>query len=201
MRYRLKAAQTTYPVSEVELVDLLRLDDYTDPNLKFMLHSATDAVIGYIGRSLIKQEYIIQWDGFPGKGTETAGLESLRLVPDRWIELPYGPLIEVKSVVVIDLEGTVETISPSDYIIDDLTVPGRIRFPSGYPAVSERKRLQITYDAGYGDNAEDVPFAIRHGILVAAGYLYEHRGECSAGSAITDSGAAKILQPYRLLHL
>lgn len=201
MKYRLNAAQTTYPVSEAELVDLLRLDDYTDPNLKFMLHSATDAVIGFIGRSLLKQEYTIQWDGFPGKGTETGGLESLRLVPDAWISLPYGPLIAVKSVTVIDLDGNVETTPSTDYVVDNLTAPGRLRFPYGFSAIIERTRLQIVYDAGYGENPEDVPHAIRYGILIAAGYLYEHRGECSAGSAITDSGAAKVLQPYRMLHL
>ena len=31
-----------------------------------------------------------------------------------------------------------------------------------------------------------------------AAYLYEHRGQCDAGDAISKSGAASLLNPYRV---
>jgi uncharacterized phiE125 gp8 family phage protein len=201
MRYGLKSAQTTYPVSEAELADLLRLDDYTDPNLKFMLHSATDAAIAHTSRSFLTQEHTIQWDGVPGNGPRDVALRPVRFIEDTWIELPYAPLIQVKTVKTIDLQNNEQTIATSNYAVDTISQPGRIRFLNGYPAVTDGTRLQVVYDSGYGANPEQVPFAIRHGILMAAAYLYEHRGECDAGSAIYKSGADKVLNPYRIVYL
>jgi len=201
MHYGLKAGPTTYPVSEAELADLLRLDDYQEPTLKFLLESAVSSAIAYTGRAFLEQTYTIQWDGYPGKGTPTKGIDVLHRIPDEWIELPYPPLLSVESVKTIDRDGLETLIDPTEYVLDLINQPGRLRFKNGYPALYSGDRLVIDYTAGYGDSPHDVPYAIRHGILVAAGYMYEHRGECSAASALMDSGAAQILQPYRMMRL
>ena len=202
MRYGLKPGPTTYPVSEAELADLLRLDSYEDPTFKFSLHTATQAVIAYTGRALLEQTYTIQFEGYPGIGTETAGLDRLYRIPQRWIELPYPPLISVESVKIVDPQGDEDVIPSTDYRIDTINEPGRINFKGYWPNIGRNDFLTIEYTAGYGDNPNDVPFGIRQGILMTAAYLYEHRGDCESGaSAITQSGAAAALIPYKIMRL
>ena len=202
MRYGLQAGPTTYPVSEAELADLLRLDSYEDPTFKFTLHTATQAVIAYTGRALLEQTYTIQFDGYPGVGTETRGLDQLRTVPYRWIELPYPPLISVQSVKIVDQEGDEDVIPSTDYRLDLINQPGRINFKGYFPNIGRNEFLTIEYTAGYGDKAQDVPFGIRQSILMTAAYLYEHRGDCESGeSAIMQSGAGAALIPYKIMRL
>ena len=201
MRYTLKQGATTYPVSEAELADLLALDDYTDPLLRILLQSATSAAINFTGRAFLNQEFVIQWTGYPGYGTETGGLDSLRRVPAEWIELPYPPLVSIERVSFIDIEGDETVIDLSELVIDTINEPGRFKFRRGAPVLRNDTRLIVEYTSGYGEDSEGVPFAIRHAILQAAGYMYEHRGECEAGSAITKSGAAATLMPFRMMRL
>jgi uncharacterized phiE125 gp8 family phage protein len=201
MRYAIKAGPTTYPVSEAELADWLKVDNYQDPKFLFALESATQSVISYLGRALLEQEYTIQFQNYPGKGTITGGLDRLRLVPDEWIDLPYPPLISVEEVRIEREDGEVEVIDPMDYRIDLISQPGRITFKRRYPAMNEGDFLSIDYIAGYGDKAQDVPFGIRQAIIIAAAYAYEHFGQCEAGSVIMDSGAAAALIPYKVMRL
>jgi len=201
MRYTLKQGPTTYPVSEAELADLLALDDYTDPLLRILLQSATSAVIAFCGRALLNQKMVVQWDGYPGYGTPTGGLDPLRRVPAEWVELPYPPLVSIESVKFVDLDGVEDVIPLGDLVIDTINEPGRFKFRRGIPLLKNDTRLIVEYTAGYGEDPEAVPFAIRLAILQAAGYLYEHRGECTADSAITKSGAAAALVPFRMMRL
>jgi uncharacterized phiE125 gp8 family phage protein len=201
MRYTLKQGPTTYPVSEAELADLLVLDNYTDPLLRILLHSATNAAIAFTGRAFLNQAFTIQWDGYPGVGTVTGGLDPLRRVPAQWIELPYPPLVSIQSVKFIDTDGEEEVIELSELAVDTINEPGRFRFKGGTPLLSHDVRLLVQYTSGYGEDPEAVPFGIRHAILQTAGYMYEHRGECDAGSAITKSGAAATLVPFRMMRL
>ena len=202
MRYTLKQGPTTYPVSEAELADLLALDDYTEPMLRILLQSATSAAIAFTGRAFLNQEFVVQWDGYPGYGTQTGGLDSLRRVPVEWVELPYAaPLVSVDSVSFVDLDNEELVIPLDELVVDTINEPGRFKFRRGLPLLKTDTRMIVEYTAGYGVNPEDVPFAIRHAILQAAGYMYEHRGECEAGSAITKSGAAATLTPFRMMRL
>ena len=202
MQYGLQPGPTTYPVSEAELADLLRLDSYEDPTFKFLLHTATQSVIAYTGRALLEQTFKIQFEGYPGAGTETLGLDRLRLVPNRWIELPYPPLMSVETVKIVDQEGAEEVIPATDYRVDTINQPGRLNFKGYWPNLGRYDLMVIEYTAGYGEKAQDVPFGIRQAILMTAAYLYEHRGDCESGaSAIMQSGAGAALIPYRIMRL
>jgi uncharacterized phiE125 gp8 family phage protein len=198
MRYSLKQGKLKYPVSEAELGDLLVLSDYTDPTLRILLNSATSAAMAYTGRAFINQEMLIQWDGYPGFGTPTNGLDPLRRIAPEWIELPYPPLVEVESVTLFDRDGEPEAIDLVDVQVDTVADPGRLKFNKGGLVIPDTYRLQIKYTAGYGENAEDVPLGIRYGILQVAGFMYEHRGQCDAGSALIKSGAVHTLGAFRL---
>lgn len=198
MDYGLKKGQTTYPVSEAELADWIRVNDYQDPVFRMILMSATEAAQSYTRRAFLEQEFTILFDGYPGYGTSTGGLDVLRKVPFDEIKLPFAPLIEVDSVKIIRRYGGEETIGSDEYRINTLKEPGTIKFISGKPVLTNDDQLQVEYRSGFGDSPHDVPLTIRLAILQAAGYLYEHRGDCSPENALFNSGAASSLISYRV---
>ncbi len=56
----------------------------------------------------------------------------------------------------------------------------------------------IRFVAGYGDSAEDVPQAIRHGILIEIANLYENREDIVLGQAVELMPVSeRLLWPYR----
>ena len=58
----------------------------------------------------------------------------------------------------------------------------------------------IQFTAGYGDAAEDVPQAIRQGILIEVSNLYENREDVVVGQNISMlSLSERLLWPYRAL--
>jgi hypothetical protein len=108
------------------------------------------------------------------------------------IELPYAQLISVGTV-------TVHGEAVTEYRAAD-TLPATIKF-TGWPVMTstvDEPAIVITYRAGFGELSTDVPEAIRSGIVIIAAYIYAHRGACEASEALKMSGAAILLQPWRV---
>jgi uncharacterized phiE125 gp8 family phage protein len=196
--YALKSGEALCPATEQDLKDYLRIEDESCGSLEFYLDAANKAVIAFLGQALITNEYTLVFDGYPFDGTATYGLSQDTIFYKDWIELPYANLISITSVAVIDADDNSETtITSADYLLDTFSTPARIRF-TNKPVMGTRDRLKIVYKAGYGTDTENVPKGIRLGIVQVAGYLYDHRGECSPEEAITKSGAGMALNPYRV---
>lgn len=196
--YALKSLEAVCPATEQDLKDYLRIEDESCGELEFYLDAANKAVIAFLGQALIENEYTVVYNGYPYDGTLTKGLSRDTAFAQDWIELPYANLLSITSVQVLDYEdGTATTIPSSDYLLDSFSSPARIRF-SHKPVMSLKDRLKIVYKAGYGSDTENVPKGIRLGIVQVAGYLYDHRGECSPEEAINKSGAGMALNPYRV---
>ena len=86
------------------------------------------------------------------------------------IELPLSPVQSVQHLKYIDTDGDEQTLSSDDYVLDTDRVGGRIYLPSGkcWPQTQhEAKVVRITFVAGYGDAADDVPANYRLRILTA----------------------------------
>lgn len=196
--YALQKGNSVCPATEQDLKDFLRLDDSQCGNLTIYLESAKDAVIAYLGTALLEQEFTVVFDGYPFKGTQTYGLSQDAVIPKDWISLPYGKDAVIDSVKIIT-DTDEQTITSENYVIDNYSIPSRIKFITSFPYGCDTGRLAITYTSGFGTDTEDVPLAIRLGLLQVAGYLYEHRGECSPASLIADAGASIALNPYRII--
>lgn len=99
--------------------------------------------------------------------------------PKDYIELPMPPLISVTSIAYTDTAGTTSTWSATEYQVDTTGFVGRIMPAYGYTWPSTPLRnmagIKITYKAGYGDEAADVPLKIRQAILLLISELYENR--------------------------
>ena len=201
-QYTIRAEEPICPITEADLSEYLRLDGGTGAcqSLDIFMNAATRIAISYLQRALIKQQYTYLIDGVPYIGTKLRSkLSGSEVTYLDEIELPFAGLIELVSVKVIDKDGVEITVDPDSYVVDNVSVPTRIRFLSyGAIPMNDADRLKIVYDAGYGDDTEEVPEGIRLGLLTLAGYMYEHRGECAPATALSKSGATLALKPYRI---
>jgi uncharacterized phiE125 gp8 family phage protein len=58
--------------------------------------------------------------------------------------------------------------------------------------------IEITFVAGYGDSWNEVPAALRQGILMTVGYFFDHRDEQTTA---LPAPVAALWQPYRVMQL
>lgn len=205
---KLQIEPATEPVTFSDMEDHLRdLDASEQTYVEGLIATARQMAERYTRRAFITQTWLLSLDHIPGgqepwwDGVREGSIRELYSYA-RWIELPYPPLQSVTSVIQYNTSDSPDTVATSIYHVDTNSEPGRVVLKIGktWPSITLRVAdgFQITYKAGYGDNASDVPQAIRDAIKRLTGFLYEHRGDCTAEQALKGSGAAMMLDLYRL---
>jgi uncharacterized phiE125 gp8 family phage protein len=106
--------------------------------------------------------------------------------------LPYGPVLQITEVKV---RGKI--LTAEQYTLD----PAKGFFTLEQPLFRRSStKVTVTYEAGFGENPEAIPEAIRNAILTAIAYLYENRD--NAEPKISLSGAIKPwIQYHKEYHL
>ncbi|MCB9868145.1 MAG: phage head-tail connector protein [Phycisphaerales bacterium] len=157
----------------------LRIDgDEEDERLERMITAARQFIEQVTWRQLITATYAWKLDRLCGV-----------------LYVPRPPLQSVASIAYIDANGDSQTFSSSLYTVDIAHDPGRILPAYNQSWPNTRGHIQdatITFDAGYGDAADDVPAAIREALLLKVEELY--RPGCDA---ITNA-IMHMLSPYRV---
>ncbi len=178
------------PVTLEEAKAHLRLDgDADDAYVSALVTAARERVELFLRRALITQAFEYTIDGFPARQV---------------IDLPNPPLQSVESIKYIDTAGNVQTIAPEDYVADASSNEiGRVALAWNrfWPITRcSINSVIIQFTAGYGDAGEDVPQAIRQGILIEVSNLYENREDVIIGQNISMlSLSERLLWPYRAL--
>jgi uncharacterized phiE125 gp8 family phage protein len=167
-------APATEPVSLANVREQIGITDASD--------TASDAIItrriiearqwveGYIRRALISQTLEIRLDCF-----------------QEYIYLPCPPVSSITSVKYIDTDGTEQTVSTSDYVLDDYPLVPFIReaYDSTWPTPrDEPNAVRVRYVAGYGANATDVPQLIREAIMLIVGHWMNFQPQSENGLTI-----------------
>lgn len=80
--------------------------------------------------------------------------------------LPFAPVVEIQEV---KCNGRV--MQPADYKPRLVGDSQEVNLPFAW----KDRTIQVTYLAGYGKKAEDIPSALRHEVLRALEMLYENR--------------------------
>ncbi len=169
------------PVTVDELKDWARIDGSDeDTVIEGIIKTARQFTEKFLGRSLIKQK--------------------IEMVMDEWncrdMELPYSPIISIDSVVTIDEDDAETTYSSDNYYLINSSEPGRVAIKDNTEVPTNTDRLsagiKITYYAGYGTTATEVPQAIREAIKLWATEIYENRNPNPDPPDIV----ARILSPY-----
>lgn len=125
---------------------------------------------------------------------------------DRWprvIRPQWSPLIAITSIRYIDSSGVWQTLDAAAYIVDAASEPGRIVEAYGYswPGVrGDANGIEVTYTAGYGALADDVPAEVRHAILLLVGDWYGNREDIVTGTIVSNipTGVKALLGMERM---
>lgn len=162
------SAPAVLPVSLAEAKATLNVvggDD--DSLLSSMIGEATaayDGPEGTLGRCLISQVWKYTLDRF--------------LIGE--IRLPLAPHIAVSSVAYVDPAGATVTLDPAAYRVSGLgSMPGARLAPAigtSWPVTARvPDAVEVTFTAGFGTTAADVPPDVKRLILGTVGTLYLQR--------------------------
>ena len=152
-----------------------------------------DGPYGFLGRALVTQIWDLVLDEFPTSE----------------IKIPLPPLISIDSVRYDDTAGDEQTVSSLDYYVDNSSEPGWIVPVTSWPSTIDAvNSVRIRFTAGYTpdtsvsppDQAANIPFNIKAGLLLLIGNLFENREENVAGTIANKLpfGVDALLRPYRL---
>lgn len=184
------------PLTVAEAKLHLRIDeDQEDEDglVDALISAARQAVEEATGRALITQTWkVFLDDHFPS-----------RYWRDAPINLPLPPLQSVTHIKYYDSSGSLITLAGTEYFVD---VPAsRITLPylKYWPATSYPRpaAVEVQYVTGYGDEASDVPPALRAAVKLMVGTLYEHREGIVVGTSAQELPQAVdfLLNPFRIL--
>lgn len=190
------------PVGLEEAKEWARVTDSADDGLMAaLITSATASVELYLKRSLVTRTLKLTLD-LPTGGRDlwAPGFYELPVntfdgsLPDT-IPLLRPAAQAISSVVTYSTANVSSTYSASNYRLagDRLVLNDSATWPTGLRAVGA---MEITYTAGYGDAAGDVPQPIRHAVMMTAAALFDGRGQCDASGLAP--GAARLLNQYRV---
>lgn len=181
----------------VDLIEVARARshcriDHTDDDdlLREIIASVTGALeapAGILRVCLLKQTWRASWSGFPSTCR---------------IRLPIEPLISISTVEYIPEGSTTWTAFSSDYwsaYSDDLGGWVELVDDADWPDTATRpEAVRITFTAGYGVKATDVPPAILHAARLMIGHFYENREESIVGVTAQSLplGCKALLAPF-----
>lgn len=168
MGLRLITAPTDFPVTVDEAKDQCRVDGTdNDTYLGGLIATATDHVESYTGRAIMEQTWELVLDDFCDP-----------------IQFPKGPVSAITSVKYLDTDGVEQTISDTNYTLDDVNDPQLLVKASDYswPTVDDGvNNVAIRFVCGY----TIVPPAVKHAILLLISHWFDNRG-VAAEKAMTD---------------
>lgn len=176
-------------VADQQIQDFLAMDGF-DPIATALALAATEAAINYLQRELVTRERTVTYQDWPFSGSKSIGISPSCAEYDGRIELPYAAPLDAVSAVTVYGENQL------DYAVMK-TQPAAVETNQLPQDGNKQSAIEVVYTAGYGAQA-DVPAVIQSAILMMTAYMYEHRGACDADNAMQQSGAAMMLQPYRV---
>lgn len=190
---RLKPTRTSAPVADLlstaEVKQHIRVDfDGDDAVIDEMISAVTSYLDGYHGilrRALITQTWA---EYFPAFGYR--------------MPLRLGPVQSIDAVTYYDAEGVEQTVDASAYRLHETASTAYLVQTNGYSWPSADSRddaVTISYVAGYGDAASDVPAAIRQAAKLLVAHWFENREGVVTGmpANVTPKGVDALLASYR----
>lgn len=188
-------APTDEPLTLDEVREHLRIVGTDQDNyLARLIAAARSRAERITKRALITQTWRVTVDEFP-----------------EWFNIPKAPLQSVLSINYLDSDGATvalyDSSSPqvgiADFVIDTESDPARVLLAYGitWPTpVVQANAVSLTFEAGYGDHAEDVPEDLRLAMLLMIGHWFENRESVSEEDyKDVPQSAMWILEDYRVL--
>lgn len=210
--HRLTTAPTVEPVTAAELLAHLRMDasEADDTSIAGYITDARLMIENRLGVAMVDQSWFLTMDRWPGgaepwwDGVREGHRNMMRAGQHTVdVEMPRWPLSSITTVNVYDEDGTVTAVTVADtFDTDTNSIPGRLTLKAGatWPtALRANNAIEITYVAGYGTAASDVPADMRRAVLNLAAALYNTRGDgCGEKELIDKAGIDGVLGQYKI---
>jgi len=132
-----------------------------DDLINFLIRVSREYAEAKTWRQLLPSTYVLYLDVFP-KGI---------------IELPKSPCIGVTSIKYY-VDDVLTTITASDYQVDAVSEPARIKPDDTWPTVDDRlNAVEITFTAGYdrSDEQHNLPLKIKQAMMFIVKHYYDNR--------------------------
>lgn len=204
---KIVTAPAVEPVTLAEAKEHMRItDDDSNGFITALIVEARQVLEAITGVSFITQTWLLTIDNWPGASNSWWSGTREGAISDMFggyaaVEMPRYPLQSITGINVYDEAGNATAVTVSDvFDVDTESRRGKIVLKSGasWPiALRPSNAIKVTYVAGYGDAAADVPAALKRAIRVMVAYMFEHRGTCGMTQAYNDSGARQIMTLYR----
>jgi len=122
---------------------------------------------------------------------------------DGFYTLYKSPVDSITSVKYYDSDDSLQTLSSSNYILDNSYQPARIGISvtGTLPNLSSRiNAVEVKYTVGYGTASTDVPEGIRTAIILTVGNWYENRQSVITGRTATELPLSSqyLLDQYKI---
>lgn len=211
MKSKITSQPATEPITLAEVKSALRVTSSDEDTL--ITQFITDARIyaeNYTGRKFINQTLVGYADGFQGQkdnwwagfreGSETQMIYGIN---GGYITFDWSPVDSITQIETVDIDNTATVYASSNYYLDNFDQDERNKVMLNdnnidiNTSLRSRNAIKITYIAGYGANASDVPANIRRALIMMAVHLYTNRGDCD-GDCVTKSGANAYLDQVKL---
>jgi len=213
VRSKVTVKPTIEPVSLAEVKASLRITNTAeDALLNQYIEDARIFAEKYTSRRLNTQTVLAYYDNLSNNGmadawwsgTITGPLTILNRVEEAVLE--FAPVQSISEVKVYDFSNNETVIASSSYYLDNfdedmrgkMVVNENNSIPLG-TGTRTQNGVSIEYIAGYGDNASDVPSALRRAIILIVGHMYANRGDCDEQCA-KECGAMPMLEQYRIMN-
>ena len=164
-KLKLITAAADVPVTLTEAKAHLRVDFSTDDTLISTLTKvATEYCERRLARAIITQTWEQYLDEFPCD-TDT-------------IEVKLPTLQTLTSIKYYDSDNVLQTWDASNYEVDAISEPAKVRLASGksFPGTYDRlNAVIIKFNAGYGAASTNIHETIRQAIKLLISHFYENR--------------------------
>jgi uncharacterized phiE125 gp8 family phage protein len=221
MALRLVSGPAVEPVSLEQAKIHLKVDiDDEDSLIVNIISAARVHAENICRRAFVTQQWDLYLDAFPlySYFGVVPGYVPADQLPSAWmsmrnysvrfrggkIELPFPRLQSVEAVKYCDMDGIWRTLDPVRYVVDTISEPGvLVPAPNTYWPDTQNtvNAVQISFTAGYGADAKDVPAGVKSWMLMRIGALYANREEIVVGQRLTSVDLPFVdglLDPYRL---
>ena len=194
---KLRSVRTVEPTASLITIPEARtqvrwddnVDTEVDGNLTLLIAavmSHLDGVDGILGRALVSQTWVDTASGFP--------------VGDE-LTVTLAPVISISGITYYDRDNVQRTFDPSGYSLHSRFDGGYIKRGSqvAWPATYDRDdAVAVTYVAGYGEAATDVPAAIKLAGLKLLAHWFDNPEAVLVGtiSAPLPMGVQRLLRSY-----
>jgi hypothetical protein len=203
--YELLTAPASEPVTVDEVKAHARIETTADDTLLgYYITGARQLVESITGKALITQTWVLTLDNWPADKCDEwwDGVREapISITQRAQVTIRKAPFLAISSVVTRDEDDTETTWASTNYYVDKRHGFGRLNLRQGqtWPAIVSRSfgAIKITFTAGYGTSASDVPMGLRQAIKDLVAHWYENREALGDSMSEVPMKTASLINQY-----